>query len=63
MAGVMVNKFYFAYTYQATINDLSGYNSGTHSITVGINFLQGSSNCACTEGTSYRKNKYNGTNH
>ena len=62
MAGIMKNKFYFAYSYQVTINDLSGYNSGTHSITIGIDLLQGLSNCACTKGTSYRKYKYNGTN-
>lgn len=62
MAGVMVNKFYFAYSYQMTFNDLSGFNSGTHSVTVGINFLQGISNCACTKGTSYRKYKTIGTN-
>ena len=55
MAGIMKRKFYFAYTYQATINDLSGYNSGTHSITIGINLLQSASDCACTKGTSYRK--------
>ncbi|WP_047546100.1 type IX secretion system membrane protein PorP/SprF [Psychroserpens sp. Hel_I_66] len=63
MAGIMKNNFYFAYSYQMTINDLSGYNSGTHSITIGIDLLQGISDCPCTKGTSYRKYKYNGTNH
>ncbi|MBT8266871.1 MAG: type IX secretion system membrane protein PorP/SprF [Bacteroidia bacterium] len=62
MAGVMKNKFYFAYSYQITMNDLSGYNSGTHSITIGIDLLQGISNCACTRGTSWRKYKNNGNN-
>jgi type IX secretion system PorP/SprF family membrane protein len=62
MAGIMKNKYYFAYSYQMTINDLSGYNSGTHSITIGIDFLQGISDCPCTKGTSYRKYKNNGTN-
>lgn len=62
MAGVMMNRLYFAYSYQITINDLSRFNSGTHSITIGLDFLQGISNCACTKGTSYRKYKYNGTN-
>ncbi|BAO77314.1 hypothetical protein WPG_3084 [Winogradskyella sp. PG-2] len=52
MAGVMVNKFYFAYSYQMTLNDLSGFNSGTHAITIGIDLLQSASNCACTKGTS-----------
>ena len=62
MAGIMKDKFYFAYSYQMTLNDLSGYNSGTHSITLGIDLLQGISDCPCTKGTSYRKYKNNGTN-
>ncbi len=62
MAGITKNKFYFAYSYQFTINDLAGFNSGTHSITVGIDFLQGASNCACTKGTSWRKYKKTGYN-
>ena len=62
MAGFMKHKFYIAYSYQFTINDLSPYNSGTHSVTVGIDFLQGASNCACTRGTSYRKHKNDGNN-
>jgi len=48
MAGIMKSKFYFAYSYQITMNELMGYNSGTHSITIGIDFLQGLSNCPCT---------------
>lgn len=52
MAGVMVNNFYFAYSYQLTFNDLSGFNSGTHMITIGLDLLQSASNCACTRGTS-----------
>lgn len=55
MAGIMKNGFYFAYSYQITMNDLSSFNSGTHSITIGIDFLQSASNCACTKGTSWRK--------
>ncbi|MFD1061833.1 type IX secretion system membrane protein PorP/SprF [Winogradskyella litorisediminis] len=50
MAGIMVNKFYFAYSYQLTINDLAAYNSGTHMVTIGIDFLQNASNCECTTG-------------
>lgn len=49
MAGIMKSKFYFAYSYQITMNDLAGYNSGTHMITIGVDFLQGLSNCICTD--------------
>jgi len=52
MAGITFNKFFFAYAYQLTLNDLSGFNSGTHMVTIGLDFLQSSSNCACTKGTS-----------
>ena len=62
MAGIMKNKFYFAYSYQITINDLAGFNSGTHSITIGIDFLQGASSCACTKGTSWKKYRKTGYN-
>ncbi len=55
MAGASKNKFYFGYSYQITINDLARFNSGTHSITVGLNFLQGASDCECVKGTSWRK--------
>lgn len=54
MAGVMKNKFYLAYAYQMTINDFSGFNSGTHMLTIGIDFLQGASNCECTQGNRWR---------
>lgn len=49
MAGIMKSKFYFAYSYQITTNALAGYNSGTHMITIGLDFLQGMSNCPCTK--------------
>lgn len=62
MAGIMRNRLYFAYSYQLTINDLSGFNSGTHMITIGLDFMQGVSNCPCTKGTSWRKYKNNGVN-
>ncbi|WP_458626526.1 PorP/SprF family type IX secretion system membrane protein [Winogradskyella sp. PC D3.3] len=52
IGGITFNQFFFAYSYQLTINDLSGFNSGTHMITIGLDFLQGVSNCACTKGTS-----------
>ncbi len=62
MAGIMHNNLYLAYSYQITINDLSSFNSGTHMVTIGIDFLQNASNCACTQGTSWRKYKGAGTN-
>lgn len=62
MAGVMTNGLYFAYSYQVTINDLSGFNSGTHMVTIGLDFMQGVSDCPCTQGTSWRKYKNNGVN-
>ena len=52
MGGVMHNGLYFAYSYQITMNDLSGFNSGTHMVTIGLDLFQGASNCACTRGTS-----------
>lgn len=48
MAGLKVNKFYFAYSYQVTINDFFGYNSGTHMITLGLDIFQGPGECSCT---------------
>jgi len=62
MAGIMKNNLYLAYSYQFTFNDLARFNTGTHSITIGIDFLQGISNCPCTKGTSYRKYKNAGNN-
>ncbi len=50
MAGVKKSIFYFSYAYQITINDLSGFNSGTHAITIGFDLLQELSDCPCTEG-------------
>ncbi|MEW4924106.1 type IX secretion system membrane protein PorP/SprF [Algibacter sp. 2305UL17-15] len=49
MVGFQKNIFYFGYAYQITTNDLSAYNSGTHVVTIGLNFLQGISNCPCTQ--------------
>lgn len=62
MAGIMKNRLYFAYSYQLTFNDLARFNSGTHMITIGLDFLQGISDCPCTKGTSWRKYRNNGTN-
>ncbi len=49
MLGLQKSLFYFGYSYQITTNELLGFNSGTHVVTVGINFLQGISNCPCTQ--------------
>ena len=46
--GLKKRNFYFAYSYQIVLNELSGFNTGTHLITVGIDLFQGLSNCSCT---------------
>jgi type IX secretion system PorP/SprF family membrane protein len=48
MVGMKKANLYFAYSYQTILNDLIGYNSGTHVITIGIDLFQGISNCRCT---------------
>ncbi|TNJ46385.1 type IX secretion system membrane protein PorP/SprF [Tamlana fucoidanivorans] len=54
MVGFQKSIFYFGYAYQVTTNDLAGYNSGTHVITIGLNFLQGISNCPCTQSAVHK---------
>lgn len=49
MVGFKKSIFYFGYAYQVTTNDLSAYNSGTHVVTIGLEFLRGISNCPCTQ--------------
>ncbi|WP_372756457.1 type IX secretion system membrane protein PorP/SprF [Mariniflexile sp.] len=49
MVGFKKNILYFGYAYQVTTNELSGFNSGTHVVTIGLEFLQGISNCPCTQ--------------
>lgn len=49
MAGFKKSIFYFAYSYQMTFNEMTPFNSGTHMITVGLEFLQGISDCPCTQ--------------
>ncbi|CAM4162702.1 MULTISPECIES: type IX secretion system membrane protein PorP/SprF [Flavobacterium] len=49
MVGLRKNDFYFGYSYQINTNELLGYNSGTHMITLGFDFLQSLSNCPCTQ--------------
>lgn len=54
MVGFQKSIFYFGYAYQITTNDLSAYNSGTHVVTIGLNFLQGLSNCPCTQSAVHK---------
>ena len=49
MAGFMKYKFYFGYSYQIMFNGLGNYNSGTHVVTLGFDFLQALSSCPCTD--------------
>jgi type IX secretion system PorP/SprF family membrane protein len=50
MVGFKKSIFYVSYAYQLTINELTGYNSGTHAITIGFDLLQALSDCECTRG-------------
>lgn len=54
MVGFQKSVFYFGYAYQVTTNQLSAYNSGTHVVTIGLNFLQGISNCACVQSAVHK---------
>lgn len=54
MVGFQKSIFYFGYAYQITTNELSAYNSGTHVVTIGLNFLQGLSNCPCTQSAVHK---------
>jgi type IX secretion system PorP/SprF family membrane protein len=49
MAGFKKSNFYFGYSYQASLNTIGAYNSGTHVVTIGLDFLQAISNCPCTQ--------------
>jgi type IX secretion system PorP/SprF family membrane protein len=49
MVGFKKGFFTLGYSYQIMMNDLSGYNSGTHSLTIGLRFFQAISNCPCTQ--------------
>jgi type IX secretion system PorP/SprF family membrane protein len=50
MVGFTKGYFSMGYSYQVTLdNSLAPHNSGTHSLTIGFRFLQGVSNCPCTE--------------
>jgi type IX secretion system PorP/SprF family membrane protein len=54
MVGFKKSIIYISYAYQITLNELTNYNSGTHSITIGFDFLQAISDCPCTEGNNER---------
>lgn len=49
MAGFKKSNFYFGYSYQASLNQIGAYNSGTHVVTIGLDFLREISNCPCTQ--------------
>ncbi len=49
MLGIQKSGFYVGYSYQLTLNELSAFNSGTHMLTLGFDFLQKASNCPCTQ--------------
>lgn len=49
MAGFKKSNFYFGYSYQASLNQIGAYNSGTHVVTIGLDFFNGISNCPCTQ--------------
>lgn len=49
MFGLKKGQFYVGYAYQITMNELSAFNSGTHMLTIGLDFFQGISNCPCSQ--------------
>lgn len=49
MLGLKKGGFYLGYSYQLTLNELAAFNSGTHMVTLGFDFLQKASNCPCTQ--------------
>ena len=48
IAGLKKSNFYFGYSYQVITNEILGYSTGTHVLTVGMDLFQGLSNCRCT---------------
>lgn len=50
LAGFTKGFLSIGYSYQITLDtNLAAHNSGTHSLTVGFRFMQGLSNCPCTQ--------------
>jgi type IX secretion system PorP/SprF family membrane protein len=48
IAGLKKSNFYFGYSYQIITNEILGYSTGTHVLTIGMDLFQGISNCRCT---------------
>ncbi|QWX83630.1 type IX secretion system membrane protein PorP/SprF [Cellulophaga sp. HaHaR_3_176] len=48
IAGLKKNNLYFGYSYQIIMNEILGFSSGTHVVTLGVDLFQGLSNCRCT---------------
>jgi len=48
IVGLKKNNFYFGYSYQVILNELLGFSTGTHVLTLGVDLFQGVSNCRCT---------------
>src|SRR5690606_6904177 len=48
MVGLKKGNFYFGYSYQVILNEITSFNSGSHMITLGLDVFQGISNCRCT---------------
>ncbi len=46
--GLKKNNFYFGYSYQVILNEILGFSTGTHVLTLGVDLFQGLSNCRCT---------------
>ena len=46
--GFKKSNFYFGYSYQVILNEILGYSTGTHVVTLGVDLFQGVSNCRCT---------------
>ncbi len=46
--GFKKSNFYFGYSYQIILNEILGFSTGTHVVTVGVDLFQGLSNCRCT---------------
>ncbi|NJB71467.1 type IX secretion system PorP/SprF family membrane protein [Saonia flava] len=48
IVGLKKNNFYFGYSYQIILNEILGYSTGTHVVTLGVDLFQGLSNCRCS---------------
>ncbi len=48
IVGLKKSNFYFGYSYQIILNEILGFSTGTHVITLGVDLFQGLSNCRCT---------------